>query len=412
MAFMLNKLQVPLTWPQLLRRTFNEAFYKDNCLGMAAQLAYYFFFALFPALLVLLAIASYFPVARLIDDMWASLGGFVPPEALQIITEQMQKISNAEQGGLLTLGMLTALWSSSAAMTAIIDTLNAAYDIEEGRPWWKVRLLAIGLTVGVALFIIVSFALILVGPSVATWIADTTGLGPVFEWTWKILQWPLAFSLVALGLALIYYFAPDAEQDWVWLTPGSIFATVTWLLASLGFKYYVASMGAYTESYGLVGAVMVLMLWFYISGLVILLGAEMNAEIEHASPYGKDEGEKVPGEKRKLGTAAMRAWMERRRHRGQKAPSAAEMKDAADRAPEQPGSETPAAPPLHGKAPTPPAPGRLISPAPTPSAAGAYYKSSPSSASSGGISDYLIGAGVVVAQFVMAVKSFRNRTAA
>ena len=93
---------------------------------------------------------------------------------------------------------------------------------------------------------------------------------------------------------MIYYFAPDAEQDWIWLTPGSVFATTLWLLASLGFKYYVANMGVH-ETYGVIGGVMVLMLWFYISGLVILIGAEMNAEIEHASPYGKDDGEKVPG---------------------------------------------------------------------------------------------------------------------
>src|SRR6185436_15765419 len=156
---------------------------------MAAQLAYYFFFGLFPALLVLLAIASYFPVESLIDDMFAMLGGFVPAEALTIITDQITKISQGQQGGLLTIGMLTALWSSSAAMTSVIDTLNSAYDIEEGRPWWTVRLTAIGLTVGVALFIIVSFALILIGPGLAEYIAAWTFLGPAFEWTWKILQW-------------------------------------------------------------------------------------------------------------------------------------------------------------------------------------------------------------------------------
>ena len=381
---MLSFLRVPLTWREILKRTFNEAFFKDNCLGMAAQLAYYFFFALFPALLFLLAVASYFPIETLIDDMFRTLGGFVPPEMMTIITDQILKISQGEQGGLLTLGMLTTIWSSSAAMTAIIDTLNNAYDIEEGRPWWKVRLTAVALTVGVALFILVAAALVLAGPKAAEVITDRTFLGPVFEWTWKILQWPLAFALVSAGIAIIYYYAPDAEQDWVWLTPGSIFATTLWLLATLGFKYYVVNMGSYTETYGVIGGVMVLMLWFYISGLVILIGAEMNAEIEHASPYGKDEGEKVPGEKRKIGPARMRAWMEKRRRRNGKVPSAVEVKEKVERAP------SPVAAPA-------PAPASAYSAAPA---------AAPTRAPSGGAADYLIGAGVVLAQAFYAVKSY------
>jgi membrane protein len=325
MALMLAFLRVPLSWREIFKRTFYEAFWEDNCLGMSAQLAYYFFFALFPALLFVVAVASYFPVATLIDDIFRTMGGFVPSEALLIITDQLKKISEDKQGGLLTFGMLLTLWSSSGAMTAIIDTLNAAYDIQEGRPWWKVRLTAIGLTIAVSIFILASFALVIVGPTFATRIADWMHLGPVFEWTWKILQWPLIFALVSIAIAAVYYWGPDAEQEWVWLTPGAVFATTLWLLASLGFKYYVANMGNYTETYGAIGGFMVLMLWFYISGLVILIGAEMNAEIEHASPYGKDEGEKVPGQKRKIGVARMRAWVIRRLRRGEKPPSAAEV---------------------------------------------------------------------------------------
>ena len=129
----------------------------------------------------------------------------------------------------------------------------------------------------------------------------------MFDWTWKILQWPFAFVLASAGIAIIYYFAPDAEQDWVWLTPGAMFATVIWLVASLGFKFYMTSFGDYNDTYGAIGGVMVLMLWFYISGLAILVGAEMNAEIEHASPYGKDPGERVKGEHR------WRRWLSRTR---------------------------------------------------------------------------------------------------
>jgi membrane protein len=328
MPFLLNFLRVPLTWPEIFRRTFYEAFWKDNCFAMAAQLAYYFFFALFPTLLFIVALASYFPVTTLIDDLFRTMGGFMPPEALQLITDQMVKISGDREAGLMTLGMVLAVSSSSTAMVAVIDTLNNAYDVEEGRPWWKVRLAAILLTIGVAIFILVSFVLVLVGPTMASTLADSMNLGPVFEWTWKILQWPVLFALASLGIALIYYFGPDVEQEWVWLTPGAIFATTLWLAASLGFKYYVANWGNYTETYGLIGAVMILLLWFYISGLVILIGAEMNAEIEHASPRGKDPGEKVAGQKRRIPIQAMRRWIRLRRAHGETPPSADEVKAA------------------------------------------------------------------------------------
>jgi membrane protein len=137
-------------------------------------------------------------------------------------------------------------------------------------------------------------------------LAEVFGLGPAFEWTWKILQWPVIFALVSVSIAFIYRFAPDVTQEWVWLTPGSVVATTLWLLASLGFKYYVANWGAYTETYGLLGAVMILLLWFYISGLVILLGAEMNVEIEHAGQAGP---------RRRVGDRTF-AGVERRREAG------------------------------------------------------------------------------------------------
>jgi membrane protein len=330
-AVLLAHLKVPLTWREILTWTVREAV-ADNIMGMSAQLAYYFFFSLFPALLVLIAIASYFPVQALVDQVFKSMSGFAPPEALSIITDQIQKIRDAKPAGLLTFGIATAVWSSSSAMTAIISTLNSAYDIEEGRPWWTVQLTAILLTLGVALFILASFALVIVGPTLAGKIADWVHLGPAFEWTWKILQWPVVFALACTGIAMVYYFAPDAEQDWVWLTPGSVVSTTLWLLASLAFKYYVVNISSYAATYGAIGGVMVLMLWFYISGAAILFGAEMNAEIEHASPYGKEPGENVPGQRRVIGSAAMRAWRAKKRGHGgasRPAPAAAALRSSS-----------------------------------------------------------------------------------
>jgi membrane protein len=251
-------------------------------------------------------------VSGLLDAITGMLGRVAPGEALSLIQEQILKIASGKNGGLLTLGMLGTIWSTSSGMTAIIDTLNQAYDIQESRAWWKVRLLAIGLTIALAVFIVVSFALVIVGPTLAEKVAVWAHMGPAFAWTWKILQWPVVFGLVALGMALIYYYAPDAEQQFIWITPGSVFATALWLLISLAFKFYVTNFTSYTATYGLIGGAIVLMLWFYVSALAVLVGAELNAEIEHASPYGKDPGEKVPGEKKKIGVVAERAWSEQK----------------------------------------------------------------------------------------------------
>jgi membrane protein len=328
MALLLGRFRITLTWVEILRRTFIDGVFRHNCLGMAAQLAYYFFFSLFPALLFLIAVASYFPIARLIDEVIVALGHFAPPEFLTIVTDQIRKISNDEQGGLLTLGILTALWSSSTAMTAIIDTVNQAYAVEEGRSWWKVRLIAIALTIGMALFVLASFALVIIGPQLAEPLARVLGLGAALEWTWRILEWPLAFALASCGIALVYYFAPDVEQTWSWLAPGTIFATVVWFAASIGFRYYVINITHYTETYGALGGAMVLLLWFYLSGFVLLLGAVMNAKIEHAAPIGKNPGEKVEGQKRRIAPAAMRRWIAARRHRNEPPPSAQDIRKA------------------------------------------------------------------------------------
>jgi membrane protein len=296
-------------WRELLTRTYKEMM-DDDALGLAAQLAYYFFLALFPAILCVIAIASFFPLQNFTDEMVTSLGRFAPEEMLRLVREQMTRLAEGNHGGILSVGLLGALWSSSAAMVAIINAMNRAYDIEEGRPWWKVRLMAILLTIGLAVFIVTSFALILAGPALAHWLAGEYALGAVFVWTWTILQWPLAFALVMTGIGLIYYYAPDAEQEWVWITPGSLIATILWLLGSLAFRFYVVNAG-YETTYGAVTGVILLLLWFYLSGFVIILGAEVAAEIEHASEWGKAPGEKVPGQRKKIGFAAAREWKKR-----------------------------------------------------------------------------------------------------
>ncbi len=307
---MLAYFESTLSWRELLARTYKET-KEDDALGLAAQLAYYFFLALFPAILCVIALASFLPLQNFADEIVSAFGRLVPEEMLSVIRTQIVRLADGNDGGVFTLGLLGALWSSSAAMVAMVDAMNRAYDIEEARPWWKVRLTAILLTIGLSVFIVLAFGLILAGPQAADWASARFGFGPAFALAWKIVQWPIAFALVVTGIGLVYYFAPDAEQDWVWITPGALIATLLWLIGSLAFRFYVVNFGNYEATYGAITGVILLMLWFYMSGLVLLIGAEASAEIEHASPWGKAPGEKVPGQRKKIGSAAARAWRNR-----------------------------------------------------------------------------------------------------
>lgn len=308
---MFRAFQIPISWGEVFKRTVKETI-DDDAMGLAAQMAYYFFLALFPALLCLIALLAYLPTETVMPAILGSLSRFAPPDVLQIVRDQIAQIASGDSGGLLTIGFLGALWSSSVAMVSIVGTLNKAFEIEESRPWWKVRLTAIALTLALAVFMVLSFVLVVAGPQLADTIAERVGLGEAFRWTWKIVQWPIAFLLVSTAVGLVYYFGPDAEQDWVWLTPGAVLATFLWLLASLGFRFYVVNFGSYNETYGTIGGVIVLMLWFYISGLALVVGAEMASEIERASPHAQALPKPEPGHRKKIGLAARRAYEDMR----------------------------------------------------------------------------------------------------
>jgi membrane protein len=303
---LLSRLRVPISWTEVARRTGSEVL-KDNVLGLAAELAYYFFLALFPALLFLVALASFFPIHQLTDQIVGSFSGFAPGDVLALIRAQLQQISKNNNGGLLTLGFLGTIWSASSGMSSTMSTLNQAYHVAEGRSWWRVRVTAILLTAGLAAFVLISFALVLVGPAAAEKIASTVGLGSVFTWAWKVLQWPVVVAMIMTGLTMVYYIGPDVQQEWKWIVPGTVVGTLLWLIASLGFKWYISAFGDYQKTYGAIGGAMVTLLWFYVSGLAMLIGAEVNAVIEHASPLGKDPGEKVPGQHEAEQAAALPA---------------------------------------------------------------------------------------------------------
>ncbi len=248
---MLRTFRIPLTWRELVTRTVKEAS-EDNALGLAAQLSYYFLLALVPAIVCVVALASFLP-PQSIQDVINALRRVAPGDVIDIVRDQLTALAGRSNEGVFTFGLLFALWSSSGAMVAITESLNRAYDIEEARPWWKVRLTAMALTIGVAVFIVVALGLVLIGPTVVDRLAAAIGAGNAFATLWTIVRWPFAFALVALGLGLIYYFGPDAEQDWEWVTPGAVLGTLLWLIASLAFKLYVTQFGTYNETYGSLG---------------------------------------------------------------------------------------------------------------------------------------------------------------
>jgi len=311
---MLAAFDIPITWTALLKRT-TTATQSHRGLGIAAELAYYFFLAVFPALLFGLALVSFFPSAAGLPERIAnSLGSVAPPEVTSITRTALTTLWQSHHGGLLTFGVVGALWSSSSAIVALIDALDRVYDVEDSRPWWRQRLTAILLTVGVTAFIIASAVLVIAGPELARLVAERAGLGGAFEWAWRILQWPIVFTLVASAIGLLYYFAPDVDQDFVWLTPGSVLATVLWLVVSLAFRVYVVNFGSYNQTYGAIGTVMVLLVWLYLSALAVIVGGEINAEIEHASSHSRASGAPVPGRRKVIGGRAAREF--RRRQEG------------------------------------------------------------------------------------------------
>lgn len=281
-----------LTCKELARRVTHEI-QENNHLGQAAQLAYYFLFALFPFFLFLTALLGYLPIPNLMEQIMDLLARALPGEALHLVRDNVLKLVTEQRGGLLSFGILAALWASSSAIIAITDALNRAYGVKDGRSWWKIRGTAILLTIGFSLFIIAAVILLIFGPPLGSWMANAVGLGSIFEMAWNILRWPVIVVLMIVALAILYYFAPDVEQEWRWVTPGAVFAAMGWVIASLGFSYYVNNFGSYNKTYGSIGAVIVLLTWMYLTGFFIIVGGVINAEIEHAAPSGKAPGEKT-----------------------------------------------------------------------------------------------------------------------
>lgn len=294
--------RAPIGWGELAKRTVKDSM-EDGVPGLAAQLAFYFFLAVFPTLLFLVSLLAYLPVESALDPALSRMETLLPASILELIRQQIDQVLAGERGGLMTFAIAGAIWSSSSAMTAIISALNRAYDIEEFRPWWRMRITAVALTLSLALFTVLAFTFVVGGADLARWVTGMVGGGEFFEAAWRIGQWIVALVLVVVAIDMVYYFAPNADTRWTWVTPGSVLATVLWMLASIGFKLYVQNFSNYTALYGAIGSVIVMMLWFYLAGFALLIGAELNAEIDKAMP-SRDTSPQSPGRRKKIGAAA------------------------------------------------------------------------------------------------------------
>ncbi|MGK3969531.1 YihY/virulence factor BrkB family protein [Sorangium sp. So ce118] len=273
-----------IPWKDFLN-DIKQEWVKDKVDTVAAALAFFGVLAIFPFLLFAVALAALVidpaESARLISELYQ----VAPPAVANILGERLQALTEGQSPGLLTLGALGAVWAASGGVIALMDALNSAYGVEDSRSFLKRRGISLLVTLGGAVLLAVATVLTVAAPAVAEHLGP---FGTLLLW----LRVPVSAVIVMGVLATLYYVLPDVEQKFKFITPGSVVAVVIWVLASLGFSFYVSRFGSYEVSYGALGGVIVLLLWSWISSMAVLLGAEINAIIEHRSPDGKRTGAK------------------------------------------------------------------------------------------------------------------------
>ncbi|QFZ18036.1 YihY/virulence factor BrkB family protein [Saccharothrix syringae] len=268
------------SWWGVLKRTVKE-FNDDNLTDWAAALTYYAVLSLFPGILLLTSLLGLLGPnsTQTIVDSLDVLG---PGEAKDFIAQGIQNLQQSRASGPLAIvGLVTALWSASGYVGAFMRASNSIYDVEEGRPFWKVIPLRLGLTVGVVVLLALTALGVTLTGGVSRWLGDLIGLGPTFVTVWDIAKWPVLFLLASAAIGLLYWASPNVRQpSFLWITPGGLLAVLVWVAASTGFALYVANFSSYNKTYGSLAGVIVFLVWLWISNLALLLGAELDAELE------------------------------------------------------------------------------------------------------------------------------------
>jgi membrane protein len=279
----------------LLRRVGRKVL-DDDCAGLAGQLAYFTLFSLFPFLLSLVALTGLVidDPATLLQTLTERMQSFLPGDAMSLLEGYIELTLRNANTSLLLFGVLATFWSGWAAADAIVKAVNRAYELQETRPWWKLWGISVLMVFGFVL-VVGSLALVVFGPEVGDYLQSLIGLPEPLLALWDVLRWAGAFLAVSVAHALLYYLAPNAKVLFKWITPGGFAATVLILVSSIGLNLWVANFGRYDQVYGQVGAIMVLMLWLYVTGLMVLIGAEINAALVRAAEKRKDTEIVRPG---------------------------------------------------------------------------------------------------------------------
>jgi membrane protein len=257
---------------------------RKHLLAFSGSLAYYYFLSLLPLLILLASGLAYAPIPHLFDQILVWMSYFVPAESMALVRKVLADVMSTRNSGFLSIGLVGTIWAASGASAAMIEALNVAYDVKEGRPFWHTRLLAIGLTFILGILVSVVLAAMILGPRWGTMAAHKVGLDPLFTESWFYFRWVLAISFAVLGVETLYYLAPNVEQrKFLRTIPGAVIAVTTWIIASYAFGLYLQHFGQFNRSYGTLAAVAALLLWFYLSSAAILIGAQVNVELLRAS---------------------------------------------------------------------------------------------------------------------------------
>ncbi|MFE8701468.1 YihY/virulence factor BrkB family protein [Cytobacillus sp. FJAT-54145] len=250
---------------------------EDDVFGLAAQLAYFFLLSLFPLLIFLVTLLPYLPITQ--ADLLGFVRDFAPGQTMHLIESNLNQIMSQHNGKLLSFGIIATIWSASNGLNAIIRALNQANEVKESRPFLIARGMAVLLTFAMIFVFIVALLLPVFGKQIGLFLFTEFGFSNQFLTVWNTLRWLLSSFILFIVFVGLYWLAPNKKQKCTKTFPGAIFATVGWALVSLAFSYYVSNFGNYTATYGSIGAIIVLMIWFYLTGIIIILGGEINAVI-------------------------------------------------------------------------------------------------------------------------------------
>jgi membrane protein len=278
-------------------RELNAKISDDNVFNGAAALGFYLTLAIFPAMILLMGLIPYLPIPRVDMAIMDLLKQALPADASSMFTKVIQEVMQKQHGGVVSVGALGTLWAASAGMYAIMQQLNITYGVKEARNFVKARLVAIGLSLLFGALLVAMFSLVVLGGVVQDWIGERFGFSQALLTFFAVMRWVIIVLAMLLTFSLTYYFAPHVEdQKFAFVTPGGVAATILLVLASIGFAIYAQNFAEYSAVYGGIGAVVALMMWLYIAGLVMLIGSEVNVLVEHHSSEGKQIGERAPGQ--------------------------------------------------------------------------------------------------------------------